>query len=242
MLENRCIRFTGAPATAIACCADKPFTKRLLRSAGLPTPDWSESPHWEGLVEDRLYVVKSATEDCSVGLDDCSVVRGQDAVRARAALSAERHGGIWFAESYCTGREFNISLLETGDGPQVLPIAEIVFSDWPSDRPRLVGYAAKWDAHSSDSAATPRVFGVEDEAPELAGRLAQLSYSVWHLLGLRGYARVDFRLDAVANPTILEINPNPCLEPEAGFAAAALKAGIPYDELIDRILRATLRD
>lgn len=241
MLERRGIRFTGASAVAIAGCADKPFTKRLLRKAGLPTPDWSEPPRWEHLAEDGLYVVKSATEDCSVGLDDASVVRGKEAVSARATLAAARHGGNWFAESYCPGREFNVSLLESEDGPRVLPIAEIAFTDWQPDRPRLVGYAAKWDSQSSDSAATPRVFGIDVDAPGLAQSLTQLSCAAWHLLGLRGYARVDFRLDAAGAPTILEVNPNPCLEPEAGFAAAAMKAGISYVELVDRILGAALR-
>jgi D-alanine-D-alanine ligase len=242
MLERRGVRFTGASAAAISCCADKPLTKRLLRAADLPTPDWAEPPRWDGFAKDRLYVVKSATEDCSVGLDDGSVLRGAEAVRARAAEAAAQHGGAWFAESYCPGREFNVSLLEAEDGLRVLPIAEIVFSDWQPDCPRLVGYAAKWDAQSADCANTPRVFGIEAEALDLAGNLVRLSCSAWHLLGLRGYARVDFRLDAAGEPTILEINPNPCLEPEAGFAAAAMRAGISYAELVDQILHAAIRN
>jgi D-alanine-D-alanine ligase len=242
MFERRGIPFTGASAVAISCCADKPFTKRLLRAAGFPTPDWSEPPAWDRLAEDQLHVVKSATEDCSVGLDDESVVRGKDAVRARAALCAQRHGGNWFAESYCPGREFNVSVLETIDGPSVLPIAEIAFSDWQADRPRLVGYAAKWDLQSRDCAATPRVFGIDAEAPELARHIEQLSRAAWHLLGLRGYVRIDFRLDGAGAPTMLEINPNPCLEPEAGFAAAAQEAGIAYADLVDAILSAALRN
>src|ERR1700722_917174 len=57
LLEKRRIPFTGASSVAITCCADKPFTKRLLREAGLPTPDWASAPDWGGLVDDRLYVV-----------------------------------------------------------------------------------------------------------------------------------------------------------------------------------------
>jgi len=242
ILERRGIAFTGASAVTIACCADKPFTKRLLRIADLPTPDWAESPDWHGLTQNGLYVVKSATEDCSIGLDDGSVVGGMGAVRARAEEAAACHGGNWFAESYCPGREFNVSLLEGDDGPRVLPIAEIVFSNWQPHRPKLVGYAAKWDAQSVESIATPRVFGVEEEIPQLATKLAQLSISSWKLVGLRGYARVDFRLDSEGEPTILEINPNPCLEPEAGFAAAARRSGISYAELVEQILRSAARN
>ncbi|HEY3779220.1 MAG TPA: hypothetical protein VGL35_14300 [Rhizomicrobium sp.] len=241
MLERRGIRFTGASAAASGCTANKPLTKKILRAAGLPTPDWSEPPRWEGIAESRWYVVKSATEDSSVGLEDGAVVHGREAARERAGFSAARHGGTWFAEAYCPGREFNVSLLEDGGKPRVLPIAEIEFSNWRPDRPRLVGYAAKWEESSPDCAATPRVFGLEETSPELAARLSYLSRSSWNLFGLRGYARVDFRLDAVDAPTILEINPNPCLEPAAGFAAAALRAGISYAELVERILQAAIR-
>jgi D-alanine-D-alanine ligase len=241
ILEHSALPFTGALSAAISCAANKPLTKQLLRAGGLPTPDWSEPPRWTGLADDRHYVVKSATEDSSIGLDDGAVVKGAAAVRARAALSVARHGGVWFAESYCPGREFNVSLLENDGGPSVLPIAEIAYSDWPTDRPRLVGYAAKWDPESPDCIRTPRAFGIEKEAPELSYTLGDLSCRAWRLLCLRGYARVDFRLDADGAPTILEVNPNPCLEPEAGFPAAALNAGMSYAELVERILNIAIR-
>jgi D-alanine-D-alanine ligase len=240
MLAQRNIPFTGAFAAALACTSDKPLTKKILRAAGLPTPDWSEAPHWDGLAEGRSYVVKSATEDSSVGLDDGAVVQGPDAVRRRAEVSAKRHGGTWFAEAYCPGREFNVSILQEGSDARVLPIAEIEFSDWKPDRPQIVGYSAKWDEASSDCAATGRVFGLEETSAELASTLARLSLSAWHLLGQRGYSRVDFRLDPEGGPTILEINPNPCLERGAGFAAAALRAGISYAELVERIVEAAV--
>jgi D-alanine-D-alanine ligase len=68
----------------------------------------------------------------------------------------------------------------------VLPIAEIEFSNWKPDRPRVVGYAAKWEEASPDCAATPRVFGLEETAPELAAALGRLACSSWRLFGLRG--------------------------------------------------------
>ena len=118
----------------------------------------------------------------------------------------------------------------------VLPIAEIHFENWASDRPRVVGYAAKWDPESPDSSGTPRKFGVEKEEPQLAHALAEFSCATWRLFALSGYARVDFRLDSEGAPQILEINPNPCLEPAAGFAAAAEEGEISYAELVERIL------
>lgn len=241
MLARLRVPFTGASAAGLACAADKCFSKRLLRSAKLVTPDWSEPPQWDGLLDDATYVVKAVDEDASIGLDDGAVVRGSD-VRARTAACAAQYGGRWFAEIYCPGREFNVSLIEADGGPRILPIAETRFEGWSIDRPRIVGYAAKWDEGSSDCTGTPRAFGIEERSPRLAAGLQDLALSAWDIMSLRGYARVDIRLDAGGTPMILEINPNPCLEPRAGFAAAAAQSGIGYPELIERILQEGLRN
>jgi D-alanine-D-alanine ligase len=210
ILARRGIPFTGASAAALSCAADKCFTKKLFRAAGLPTADWSEPPYWNNICDDRLYVVKSINEDASIGLDDGAVVGG-NAVSARAAASAAAQGGRWFAEAYCPGREFNISVLAENGAPRVLPIAETRFESWQPDRPRIVGYAAKWHGDSPDCIGTPRSFGLECEWPALADALCRLARSAWHLLNIEGYARVDVRLDSANAPMILEINPNPCL-------------------------------
>jgi D-alanine-D-alanine ligase len=236
MLEKAGIRYTGSGAACISLAADKVLSKQILRSTGLSTADWAEPPFWDGLVPDRRYVVKSVTEDASLGLDDGAVVVGA-AVRARAKTSQERHGGRWFAEAYLDGREFNVSLLAEENAVRVLPIPEMRFEAWDEGRPRIVGYAAKWDEDSDDAKKTVRVFGIEDEQPALASVLAELALRTWHLFGMQGYARVDFRIDSGGAPMILEANPNPCLEPHAGFAAAAARAGLSYDELVERILR-----
>jgi D-alanine-D-alanine ligase len=67
-------------------------------------------------------------------------------------------------------------------------------------------------------------------------QLAYLARECWHGFGLRGYARVDFRVDQEGNPWILEINANPCLSPDAGFAAALERAGISFPQAVERLL------
>jgi D-alanine-D-alanine ligase len=111
------------------------------------------------------------------------------------------------------------------------------FESWLEGRPRIVGYAAKWDEGSPDSAQTVRVFGTE---PALDRELSDLARRTWSLLGLRGFARIDFRIDADGAPMILEVNPNPCLDPHSGFAAAAAQANLSYAECVDLILRAAV--
>ncbi len=235
LLEQLGVAFTGTRAAAIALTADKPMAKRILRASGLPTPDWIEPPLWDGIEENARVIVKSATEDASVGLDDGAVVTGRAVIAARAKHCAATYGGRWFAERYVEGREFNVSIMEEENGPRVLPIAEMRFTDWAAGRPKIVGYAAKWDETSADAARTVRRFGVEQDEPALGRALRSFALKAWDLFGLRGYGRVDFRVDTAGKPLILEINPNPCLEPQAGFAAAATEAGYSYAELVERI-------
>jgi D-alanine-D-alanine ligase len=239
MLARLGVRFTGGSAAHFAATTDKVFAKTILRAAGLPTPDWSAPPDWAGLDEDRAYIVKAADEDSSIGLDDACIVKGADA-RARAEDSARRFGGRWFAESYVDGREFNIGVLQEKNGPRVLPMAEMTFEEWPADKPRIVGYTAKWADGTFDYTKTVRRFGVETEEPRLAAALIDLCHRTWALFDMTGYARIDFRVTQAGEPLILEINPNPGIAPDAGFAAAGARARLSYAELIERIVLAAL--
>ena len=239
ILASLGVPYTGADAAAMAACGDKVLTKRMLEAAGLPTPAWSEAPHWRGIDEGR-WIVKSVTEDASLGLDDGAVVSGKAAVVARAQECAARYGGRWFAERYVHGREFNVAIIEREGEPHPLPIGEIVFERWDDRKPRIVGYAAKWQETTAEYRDTIRSFGLHERDPGLRQTLEQVSRDCWTLFGLTGYARIDFRVDSQGRPFILEVNPNPCLEPDAGMPASCAQAGIPYDSLIEDIVRATL--
>lgn len=235
LLERARIPYTGAPAGALAASTEKPLAKRLMAAAGIPTPEWcGTGVEARQLSPDNgLWIVKSATEHASFGLSTASVVR-TDAVAEQLRRCSDAHGGSWFAERYIHGREFNVSLL--AGGPQVLPVSEIVFIDCPPERAAIVDYAAKWQPDSAAYRNTPRrLLGAEEGL--LAGRLGQIALRCWHLFGLRGYARVDFRVDESGGPFVLEVNANPCLSPDAGFAAAADAAGIDLVEVVARIVR-----
>ena len=234
-LDRMGMRYTGSSARAQFRTTHKPLSKRWMRAAGLPTPDWvalGGAPADMG-----RYIVKSASEDASLGIDVNSVVPAAAAAEEIASRTA-RFGGRWFAEAYIDGREFNVGLLDGPHGLEVLPIAEIQFLDFPAGRPHIVDYEAKWLPDSFAYGHTPRRFLAADEEVPLRDELAELARRTFRLFGLSGYGRVDFRVDSAGRPWILEANANPCLSQDAGFMAAAAEAGRTPDEVIRRIVRA----
>jgi D-alanine-D-alanine ligase len=239
LLDELGVRYTGTGAEALIVTGDKPRTKRLLRNAELPTPAWAEPPAWNGLKPGR-WIVKCADEDASVGLDDGAVV-GVKGVPVRAEACAAKYGGAWFAEHFIDGREFNIAIIERHGVPRVLPMAEMTFEKWPADRPRIVGYVAKWDDASFESVQTVRRFGVEEAEPQLAHQLRSMCEQTWSLFGCHGTARIDFRVDEAGSPFILEVNPNPGIAPDAGLVVAAAEAGMSYADLIEGIVKEAVQ-
>lgn len=242
VVESLGIACTGASSLAIAETTDKLRTKRRLAQAGLPTPAWislgdGDQPANADPTEVGRWIVKRIHEDASLDLDDSAVVASARLARARL----ERMGPASFAELFVEGREFNLGLLEGSEGPQILPLSEILFEDWPTGKPRIVGYAAKWQEDSFEASHTPRRLGVQTGDRELATRLAELAGRCWELLGLRGWARVDFRVDAGGTPWILEVNCNPCLSLDAGFMAASQNAGLTSHDVIERIIASAAR-
>ena len=245
LLEDLGISFTGSGADALYVAGSKRLTKQRLMAHGLPTPDafFYDEPHSSDNAGASFaagrYLLKAEHEHASFAMDDAALLDAESMDELIAALAERerRHGKPFFAERYIEGREFNVSLLERSDGtPEVLPVAEISFDSFPPDKPRIVGYAAKWNEESGEYQETPRRFEFPERDDALLASLRSLAERVWQILHLRGYARVDFRVDEGGAPWILEANANPCLSPDAGFAAALAHAGISYAAGIERIV------
>ena len=251
LLDSMDLPYTGACAEAMMLTSNKLLAKTLLDGAGLPTPAWTVSgrAYCPGLLHrprenPRHWIIKSVWEHASIGLDPESIVE-VSSLRLLDSLMTDRAaslGGACFAEAFIEGREFNLSLLDSPDGPQVLPPAEIAFEGYHSNQARIVDYKAKWDDTSYEFHHTPRRFEFGPEDQGLLEQLRALCLECWNLLGLRGYARVDFRVDRHDRPWILEINANPCLSPDAGFAAAVHQAGLTMTDAIGRIIEISNMD
>lgn len=241
VLERLGLPYTGCDSTAIMLTSHKILAKRAMAGAGIATPAWVDEREGGGAVDPAgPFIVKSVWEDASIGIEAASVVKGIAAARRRIAEMAARHGGQWFAEAYVEGREFNVALLDSGQGPELLPACEIRFVDFPADQPRILDYASKWDRQSFAYSNTPHVLDLAPEDAPLVERMGAMALACWRLFQLQGYARVDFRVDAQGRPCVLEVNANPCLSPDAGYPAMLERAGIGFDQAIERIVAPCL--
>jgi D-alanine-D-alanine ligase len=223
LLEARGVAFTGCAAASLFVTSHKMLAKQYLDATAIATPPLFEA-HRPG-----PWIVKSVWEHSSVGLDDESVIGSSAEVAPLLERRRRRYGGAWFAERYVDGRELNVALIQSDRGPLVLPVAEIRFRDFPAGKPRIVSYAAKWHPESPEYRDTERVFL---PASALAGEAGRIARACWRLFKLTGYARVDFRVDGDGRLWVLEVNANPCLSPDAGFAAALAAAGLDVDTAI----------
>jgi len=242
-LEILGVPFTGSPAGALWLTTDKLATRAVLAAYGLPVASGGRFDPEKPAVLARVpppWILKPAWEDASVGLEGNPVCATREGAVARGrALVARFPGQPVLLEHFLPGREFNVSLLAGPGGVEALPVAEIAFVDFPEGVPALVGYEAKWSAGSFEETHTVRRFPGGDDA-ELLARVRDLALGCWEPCGLAGYARVDLRLDEAGAPVILEVNTNPCLSPDAGFVAAATRAGLSVADLVGRVIDAAV--
>jgi D-alanine-D-alanine ligase len=235
LLESFNVPFTGSGSYALMLTTNKIRTKNILKANGLPTAQWFTQNHNGKPDKRKKYIIKPAWEDGSAGITDDSIIKG-----ARVNLEElfrEMKMKNNFIEEYIPGREFNLSVIGCKNGPKVMPVAEMQYLDFPADKPRILNYASKWNTESFEYSHTIRTFEIPERDHDLSLTLANLAKRCWDLFELRGYARVDFRVNEKNQPYILEINTNPCLSPDSGFPAACERAGISYTEMIKHIIQ-----
>jgi len=231
---------SGNDSTCQVLALDKWRTKAILKAAGLPVPAGIIIPPGHGsamyaALPPTPWIVKPLFADASEGIHASSVISSGIANLLKAVARVHRdfkHPAL--VEQYFGTREINISVFQDGKSIKALPVAEIEFRDFGKDRPRIVDYAAKWHTDSFEYQNTVRVIPAALDKT-LAHRLHEASLGAWHTMGCQDYARVDFRLDEAGNFVILEINPNPDISPDSGFAAALQASRIPYHTFISKV-------
>ncbi|MFC1766265.1 GNAT family N-acetyltransferase, partial [Planctomycetota bacterium] len=226
---------TGNNTSGLLLSLDKWQSKAILQAAGWPCPSAVNIQPGHRIPKKLFvgpYLVKPQHADASEGIDNTSVVSHSGrSLTAAVTRVHKQFGQAALVEQYINGRELNVSVLWRDGEAQVLPLAEIDFSTFGPDRPRIVGYEAKWRINAFEYQHTPRI--IPAPLPKrLAERIRELAVGACRYLGCDDYCRVDLRLDTDLHPYILEVNANPDISPDAGFAAALAAADIPYHDFV----------
>jgi D-alanine-D-alanine ligase len=236
------LEFAGVPVTGcgpwtIAACRRKATANAILAQAGAPIPPWTLAQGNKVADDFPLpAIVKPAAEDASAGLDRGSVVSDRKALRAKIAVMTEQFDEV-LIQQYIPGREFNVGFV----GNRVLPVAEIDFTGMPEGSWPILTYAAKWHTGSAEDLGSVPVCPAP-VSQRLADRLVRVAELAWRTMQGKGYGRVDIRVDDTGRPWVLEVNPNPDLNDDAGLSRMALAAGWDYPELVRRIAEVALRE
>jgi len=236
ILEEIRIPYTGCPASALRIALDKVNAKKLLITAGIPTPDFQVlSPQKLNIFRLRYpCIVKPINEDASHGISAESIVYDFNSLEKRVKVICDAYGEQALVENFVDGREFNITVLGNSRCT-VLPISEIAYS-LPPEMPAILTFDAKWEPKSIYYKGTQVVCPAKITNREQMS-IHEKALAAYHLLGCSGYARVDMRMDKKGDLYVIELNPNPDISFESGASRQAVAAGMRYTQFIDRIMK-----
>jgi D-alanine-D-alanine ligase len=231
--------FTGCSSIALSMGLDKVKTKTRLAALEIDTPRYQllDTKTVSLFHLDYPCIVKPYAEDGSNGISEESVVHDFASLEKQVITLSKRFKKRVLVEEFIDGREFNVTVLGTKK-PRTLPVSEIVYS-LPPDMPRILTFSAKWDSQSIYFQHTKAVCPAEIDT-ELQERISRTAITAFRVLGSRGYARVDFRLNTEEKLKVIEVNPNPDISPDAGAALQAKVAGMAYSQFIEQILQLVL--
>jgi D-alanine-D-alanine ligase len=231
-------RYTGCNPRGLMLAHDKALSKKLLAFHRIRVPHFAVFPMGRTLrVPKRLnypLLVKSLTEEASMGIAQASLVKDEEQLRERCEFIHRQVGTDAIAEQFVAGRELYVGVLGNSR-LQIFPPWELVVKKQTGDTPLIATRKVKWDLDYQKKwgivyeAATDLPPGVELEL----SRICKRAYRALHL---SGYARIDFRLTPEGELFVLEANPNPELSYGGEFAESAEAAGLSYEKVIQRIL------
>jgi len=240
-LEMLLIPYTGCNPRGLLLSRDKALSKKVLVYHGVPLPDFAVFRRGEPVeATERLsfpLIVKSLILDGSVGISQASVVSTPAKLEERVRFVHDNIGSDAICEEFIEGRELYVGVLGN-ERLTTFPVWELHFGKRPRSTRLIATDKVKWsDRYQSQ-------VGVRTEEASLgegqAKKVQDLARKVYRILGLSGYARIDFRMGPDGKAYFLEANPNPQLAYGEDFAESADKAGISYESLLQRILNLAL--
>jgi D-alanine-D-alanine ligase len=231
------LQFTGNIASCLGNCLNKFRTKTILRSYGINTPGAITVKMNEKLTEKEFklrfpVILKLLNEDASIGISENSVVNDFKKLNKHLKFLQKTYRQDILIEEYIDGRELNVAVL----GGEVLPVSEIVFTGLPRGLPKIVTYESKWIENSVYYEYTkPQCPAVLNKKTEK--KLNEIALLAYNAMNCRDYARIDLRLDKNNVPYVIEVNPNPDISTDSGFARAAAAKGMSYSQLLAAIAK-----
>jgi D-alanine-D-alanine ligase len=242
-LELIKMKYTGCNPRGLMLSRGKALSKKLLAYHRIRVPDFGVFPIGRKVRRPRHLafplIVKSLIEHSSLGISQASVVDSDEKLAERVRFIHERIGTDAIAEQFISGREIYVSVLGNDRLAAFTPW-ELVVEKQDPDAPLIATAKMK---HDPDYQAKKGITiqAAQQLHPDAEARLLHDSKRIYRILELTGYARIDFRLDDEGRTWFLEANPNPDIAREEEFAQAAAFDGIPYPNLLERIVRLGLR-
>lgn len=242
-LELTRIPYTGCNPRGLMFARGKDLSKTLVHYHRIPVPAFAVFPMRRKVKRPKRLalplIVKSLSADASLGISQASVVDTDEKLEERVTFIHERIGTAAIAEQYVDGREIYVGVLGN-DRLRALPVWELEFGNMAEGSWRIATEKAKHDPDYQERRGILHK-PAEDLAPDLYARIQRAAKRVYRTLELDGYARIDFRLSADGIPYFLEANPNPEIAVSQEFAAAALRDGLAYPDLLQRIVALGIR-
>lgn len=241
-LEMQGVPFTGCGSTGLTLCKHKGISKKILGYHRIHVPEFCVIARGKRIARPKRLkfpiLVKPLKEEASLGISQASFVENDEQFKERVQFIHEKFDNDVIAEEYIEGRELYVSILGN-HRLEALPIRELIFKEVPPDEPKIATYKAKWDEDYRKKWGLQNQFA-EALEPAIAQQIAAVCKRIYHLLTIDGYARVDLRLTAANEVYFIEANPNPILASDEDFAQSALKSGLTYPQLLERIVRLGL--
>jgi len=230
--------YTGCNPRGLLLSHDKALCKKILTFHDIYTPRFYVVPRGRKVaLPDNLefpLLVKSVSEDASLGISKASVVRDHDQLNEQIQLVHEQIQTDALVENYIEGREMYVGVIGNRR-LTVLPIWEMVFKNAPVGTQVIATSRVKWDLEYQKKMGVDTVEAV-DLDDKTAEKIRDTCRRVYKALSLSGYARMDLRLTPDNKVFVLEANPNPNLSFGEDFAESAEKSGIGYEQLLQKII------
>ena len=237
-LELRKQPYTGCNPRGLTLARDKAITKKILAYHRIKVPEFAIYQQRRAFKSPEHLAfplfVKSLTEEGSAGISGASIVHDNEKLKERVQFIQRTTKSTAIAEQFIEGREIYVGVMGN-DRVSVLPAWEFSMENKGADKPLIASDRAKWDP------VYQRQVGLKTGPARLSKKmradLADLSKQIYRLLGMSGYARLDYRLTADGDAYLLEANPNPQIAKDEDFAQSALHVGISYPDLIEQLMQ-----